>query len=110
MFRRAFVVFSVAFISALVIDLAARGLPPALWWIGGVLVAIGIWDLLQRRHALLRNYPVVGHFRGLFEWVRPEMRQYFGESDTDGTPFSREARSLVYRRAKGVQDTVPFGT
>jgi glutamate synthase domain-containing protein 2 len=75
-----------------------------------LLVALGIYDLLQRRHAILRNYPLSGHVRFLLEEVRPEIRQYFLESDTDGAPFDRSSRSVVYARAKGQLDKRPFGT
>ena len=74
------------------------------------LVALGVHDLIQRSHAILRNYPVIGHMRWLFEGIRPEIRQYLIESDEDEEPFSREARSLVYQRAKNVEDKRPFGT
>ena len=77
----------------------------------GVLgLVIGIRDIRQTRHAILRNYPVIGHLRFLFEWVRPEVRQYFLESDREAVPFSRQQRSLVYQRAKGDSDKRPFGT
>lgn len=71
---------------------------------------LGIYDLCQRKHTILRNYPVIGHFRYLLEAIRPEIQQYFIERFDDGTPFSREQRSLVYQRAKGQIDTAPFGT
>lgn len=71
---------------------------------------LGAYDLLQHRHAILRNYPVIGHMRFLFEGIRPEIRQYLIESDQDEEPFSRDDRSLVYQRAKGVEDKRPFGT
>jgi len=74
------------------------------------LVAVGVRDVRQSRHAILRNYPVIGHLRFLFEYVRPELRQYFIESDTEAAPFSRAQRSLVYQRAKGAPDNRPFGT
>ncbi len=74
------------------------------------LVGVGIHDLRQTRHAVLRNYPVIGHLRFLLEFIRPEMRQYFIESDSEATPFSRSQRSLVYQRAKGEPDNQPFGT
>lgn len=74
------------------------------------LALMGIYDVVQDRHAILRNYPVIGHLRFLFEGFRPEIRQYFIESDTDQLPFSRDQRSLVYQRAKGVEDKRPFGT
>jgi len=74
------------------------------------LVALGVWDMLQRQHAVLRNFPLIGHFRYLFEAIRPEISQYFIETDWSGMPFNREQRSVVYRRAKEVRDTIPFGT
>jgi glutamate synthase domain-containing protein 2 len=74
------------------------------------LCALGLRDLLQKRHAVLRNYPVIGHLRFLLEFIRPEMRQYFIESDSEAAPFSRQQRSLVYQRAKGDSDKRPFGT
>ena len=74
------------------------------------LVLVGVRDLRQSRHAVLRNYPVIGHLRFLFEYVRPEIRQYFIESDAEAAPFSRAQRSLVYQRAKGQPDNRPFGT
>jgi glutamate synthase domain-containing protein 2 len=74
------------------------------------LVGLGWRDTRQRRHSILRNYPVIGHLRFLFEFVRIEIRQYFIESDTEATPFSRTQRSLVYQRAKGEPDKRPFGT
>ncbi|AGT07933.1 FMN-binding glutamate synthase family protein [Paracoccus aminophilus] len=74
------------------------------------LSALGVYDLIQSRHAVLRNYPVIGHMRFLLESIRPEIRQYLIESDSEELPFSREARSLVYQRAKGAEDKKPFGT
>ena len=74
------------------------------------LTAVGVHDLKQTRHAILRNYPVIGHLRFLFEFIRPEIRQYFIESDSEAAPFSRAQRSLVYQRAKGEPDNQPFGT
>ena len=65
------------------------------------LVAVGVYDLQQPRRSVLRNYPIIGHIRYMLEYVRPEMRQYFLESDNEATPFSRAQRSLVYQRAKG---------
>jgi glutamate synthase domain-containing protein 2 len=74
------------------------------------LLGLGLRDVLQTRHSVLRNYPVIGHLRFLLEFIRPEMRQYFIESDTEAAPFSRQQRSLVYQRSKGAQDKRPFGT
>ena len=85
--------------------------------IGGVaavvclfLTGLGLRDVRQRRHSVLRNYPVIGHIRFLLEFIRPEIRQYFIESDHEAAPFSRQQRSLVYQRAKGDADKRPFGT
>jgi len=105
----------------LAFTLCAIGL---LWsllaWVGGgyvlpvlvfaYLVGTGFHDLLQTKRAVLRNYPVIGHMRFLLEFIRPEIRQYFIESDNEATPFSRAQRSLVYQRAKGDSDKRPFGT
>lgn len=75
-----------------------------------VLTAVGVRDLTQHRHSITRNYPVIGHLRFLIESVRPELRQYFFESDKEEVPFSREMRGLVYQRSKGEEDKRPFGT
>jgi len=71
---------------------------------------LGLYDVIQPAHSILRNYPVIGHMRFLFEGIRPEIRQYLLEADQDEEPFSREMRSIVYQRAKGVEDKRPFGT
>ena len=84
------------------------GLPAMLLLVA--LVALGVHDLRQSRHAVLRNYPVIGHIRFMLEYVRPEVRQYFIESDSEAAPFSRAQRSLVYQRSKGEPDNRPFGT
>ena len=78
--------------------------------LSAVLVNVGVHDLRQTRHAILRNYPVIGHLRFLFEYIRPEMRQYFIEGNREAMPFSRAQRSLVYQRARGDPDNQPFGT
>jgi len=74
------------------------------------LSTIGTIDLLQTRHAVLRNYPLTAHIRFILEEIRPEIRQYFLESEKDGTPFSRDKRAIVYQRAKQALDKRPFGT
>jgi glutamate synthase domain-containing protein 2 len=74
------------------------------------LTLLGIRDMRQNQHAILRNYPISGHARYIFEELRPKIRQYFFESEKDGRPFSRDKRSLVYQRAKGQLDKRPFGT
>ncbi|MGJ3648739.1 FMN-binding glutamate synthase family protein [Sphingomonas sp. GlSt437] len=75
-----------------------------------LLIMLGLWDLAQRHHAILRNYPVIGHVRWMVEFIRPEIRQYLLEAEDEATPYSRAQRSLVYRRAKGVSSDHPFGT
>ncbi|MCX2934135.1 FMN-binding glutamate synthase family protein [Mycobacterium sp. CVI_P3] len=84
------------------------------WWLLAVPVAavaaVGTWDLLQTRHSILRSFPVLGHSRWLAEALRPEIRQYFIESNTEASPFDRETRDMVYERAKGTKSEEPFGT
>lgn len=74
------------------------------------LLLVGLRDVTQPHHAILRNFPILGHLRYLLESLRPEFRQYFVESDFELTPFPREDRSVIYQRAKGALSTVPFGT
>ncbi len=85
---------------------------PDWWWliVPALLVGVGIFDLIQPRHSIRRNYPVIGHVRWLVEMIRPEIRQYLLEDDDDATPFSRAQRSLIYQRAKAVSADHPFGT
>ena len=104
------------FLAAIVLALASLiGLAWSAWFavpvaLLGAAAVLGIYDVTQRRQAILRNYPVIGHLRFLFEGFRPEIRQYLIESDQDEEPFSREERSLVYQRAKGVEDKRAFGS
>jgi glutamate synthase domain-containing protein 2 len=74
------------------------------------LAVVGTVDVFQKRHAVLRNYPLSAHIRFILEEIRPEIRQYFLESEKDGTPFSRDKRAIVYQRAKRALDKRPFGT
>ncbi|MCC6430852.1 MAG: FMN-binding glutamate synthase family protein, partial [Gemmatimonadaceae bacterium] len=100
--------------AALLLSVAAAAMfwPPILWAyvILVPLVARGVADMLQTKQAIKRNFPLVGHARYLLEMIRPEINQYFIESNSDGRPFSRNDRSLIYQRAKGDLDTLPFGT
>jgi len=90
--------------------------PGQAWWLLPLAalclcsVLVGLYDLNQTRHAVLRNYPVMAHLRFILESIRPEMRQYFFEGDKDGTPFPRDQRAIVYQRAKRALETRPFGT
>ena len=85
---------------------------PIIWSLVLVipLFLIGLYDMIQTKHAIRRNYPLIGNFRFLLEGIGPEINQYFIESNSSGVPFSRETRSLVYQRAKNQLDTLPFGT
>ncbi len=105
-----------AFVLCILLVALQIALTPHGFW-GWFLVAVpallfllGIWDLFQTQHSVLRNYPVIGHVRWLVEMIRPELRQYLLEDDTEATPFSRAQRSLVYRRAKEDPSDHPFGT
>ncbi len=97
------------FVSSLIVAMLLH----AGWWLvilSGALTAVGIADIIQTKRALLRNYPILAHFRYMLESVRPEIRQYFLEDDAAPNPFSRNQRSLVYQRAKQAVDKRPFGT
>lgn len=84
------------------------------WWAAAcpllVLALVAVHDLVQRRHSVLRNYPLLGHLRFALEALRPELQQYFIERNFDGRPFDRDTRSIVYERAKGTDAEEPFGT
>ncbi|RPD96034.1 FMN-binding glutamate synthase family protein [Aureibaculum marinum] len=85
---------------------------PILWSfiLFGPLILMGVIDIVQKKHTIRRNFPVIGRFRYVLESIRPEIMQYFVETDTEGRPLNRILRSLIYRRAKKVNDTEPFGT
>ncbi len=108
--KQGFVVISIT--TTLLILGIGQFWPPIYWLflLVAPLILLGIYDILQKKHTILRLYPVIGHGRYLFESVRPEIQQYFVESDIDGRPINREFRALVYQRAKGSNDTRPFGT
>ena len=93
-----------------IFSLGAFGVGLPYFLLFALLVATGVYDLRQHKRSILRNYPIIGHIRFMLEFVRPEIRQYFIESDNDANPFSRAQRSLVYQRAKGDPDKRPFGT
>ena len=110
MIRRWFYIVAVTLLAA--VAAAATYTPVALWALVviGPPLLIGLHDSLQRQHTILRNFPLIGHVRYLFEMVRPEIQQYFIESNTDAFPIEREFRNIVYQRAKGELETQPFGT
>ena len=97
-----------AIVSAAVINWSGWFVVPFV--LAALLSAIGIWDMVQTKHSLRRNYPILANLRFMLEAVRPEIRQYFLESDLDGTPFNRSKRAVVYQRAKSQLDKRPFGT
>ncbi|MBL7488656.1 FMN-binding glutamate synthase family protein [Frankia sp. AgB1.9] len=78
--------------------------------VAGALTVVAVHDVAQRRHAILRNYPVVGHARFLLEGIRPEIQQYFIERNFDGRPYDRDVRTVIYERAKGIHGEQAFGT
>ncbi|MCZ6879587.1 MAG: FMN-binding glutamate synthase family protein [Gammaproteobacteria bacterium] len=109
---RGFVYFLLALAAALTGFALTTG-PSWLLWPASVSLGfglLGVRDMTQIRHSVMRNYPIFSHMRWIFEGLRPEFRQYFFESDLSGTPFNREQRSLVYQRAKNQEDNKPFGT
>lgn len=109
--RNAFISFAI--ILLIVLGLLAYFVSPVVLWslvILGPLLLLGFYDLFQTKRAIARNFPILGRTRYLAEWLRPKMYQYFIEPDTDGRPFSRIKRNIVYQRAKKELDTEPFGT
>jgi glutamate synthase domain-containing protein 2 len=96
---------------------AAVGVSAAVspWWLFAavpllLLSALGVRDLLQRSHSILRSFPVLGHLRFLLEYIRPELQQYFIERNYDGRPYDRDTRTVIYQRAKGTHGEQAFGT
>ena len=115
-FKRRYIVWSLSvFLSVLFFSLIVAFPDWTLALIGPALLftalgLLGLRDFTQSRKSILRNYPIVAHIRFLFEDIRPEIRQYFIEGDKEGTPFSRDKRSIIYQRAKNQLDKRPFGT
>jgi glutamate synthase domain-containing protein 2 len=108
--RRQFLVFS--FLTCAALGLIALIWQPILWVfvVVGPIIILGLYDYLQPRRTLLRNFPIFGRGRYIMEALRPKIYQYFVESDIDGTPISRVYRNIVYQRSQRETDTVPFGT
>ena len=75
-----------------------------------VLFLIGLTDYFQKKRAVLGNFPLMGRFRFIFEAIRPELRQYFWEADSDELPYSRNQRAMVYQRSKQILAARPFGS
>jgi glutamate synthase domain-containing protein 2 len=108
--RKSFIIImAVALVAVIVLGI----LFPWVWWLMVLVLPLsllGLVDMLQTKHAIMRNYPVVGRLRYVMEDLRPKIYQYFVESDTDGRPINRVDRSTIYQRAKRELDTQPFGT
>ena len=110
--RKTFIISSV-FVSGLIILWAVVFKWTGAWFlflIVAPLIVMGIQDMVQTRQSVKRNFPVIGRLRYFFEMIRPEIQQYFVESDVDGAPINRNDRSVIYQRAKRQIDTTPFGT
>ncbi len=109
---RFFVLGALIVLGALTVMAAVIGGPG--WWALLALIvllgAVGAYDLVQKKHSILRNYPVLGHMRFLLESIRPELQQYFIERNFDGRPYDRDTRTTIYTRAKGENEEQPFGT
>jgi len=109
--RRGFILF--ALFSILIVAGLGLFISSGFFWIFlglAPILLLGFYDYFQKKHAIARNFPLVGRTRFIAEWLRPKLYQYFIEPDTDGRPFSRINRNIVYQRAKGQTDTEPFGT
>lgn len=105
----------VVFISGVLIAIIVIALlfvfpKPMMFIILGLLIALGIHDIFQKKHTILRNFPIIGHLRFVLEGIGPEIRQYFIESDTDGKPLNRNQRTYIYSRSKLENTNHPFGT
>ncbi len=99
----------------LAVIFVALGVSLSYWWLMGAaifvpLALLGLYDIVQVHHSVTRNYPLLGHMRFALEFISPELRQYFLETDISGRPFSRDQRSLIYERAKNIEGLKPFGT
>ena len=109
--RNEFTVFAI--ISLVITAAISHFLWASFWWALVILlpiVILGFYDMFQSKHAIMRNFPILGRLRYVMEDLRPKMYQYFIESETNGTPINRIFRSIVYQRAKHELATTPFGT
>lgn len=97
-------------VNTLLLSLAVLGMI-SYWWVllTALPAMLAVYDSVQSRHTLLKNFPLIGHARYMFEAFRPEFRQYFFEGELDGKPFNRRQRSIVYQRAKNEKQTISFG-
>ncbi len=104
--------YTISVVSSLLVFIIYQFWPPIIYALYIIVpyILIGIHDIMSVGHTVLRNYPVIGHLRYILESIRPEIQQYYIETDNNGTPYSREIRSLIYQKAKGVRETIAFGT
>ncbi len=106
------------FVGFSILSLFVTGLISYFWWTPFIwalvlfvpLILVGFYDYFQKGNVIQRNFPILGRGRNLMETLRPKIQQYFIESDTDGKPFNRLEREIVYARANKTKDTTPFGT
>lgn len=110
--RKLFYYISIPIVLLSALSVYLQPYPTSFWMMGivGALFLLGVYDSLQHKHAIRRNYPLIGRMRYILESISPELQQYFIESNTNGRPFSKMERALAYQRAKNVQDTRAFGT
>ncbi|MBC8644725.1 FMN-binding glutamate synthase family protein [Flavobacterium lindanitolerans] len=108
--RKAFVVLSITVLAIIGIMTYINWKASFLLLIFIPLIIMGLYDMFQSKKTIRRNFPLVGRMRYLLESLGPGVRQYFIEKDTDGKPFNRLERSLVYQRSKKETDSNPFGT
>lgn len=109
--RNEFIILSI--LATVALGLLGFFVSTTWWWVlllASPVILLALYDAFQTKHAILRNFPILGRSRYLAEWLRPKLYQYFIESDTDGKPFSRIDRNIIYQRAKKELDTTPFGT
>ncbi|MEQ8346266.1 MAG: FMN-binding glutamate synthase family protein [Sneathiellaceae bacterium] len=106
------VFYYISVIGVIAVGVAGGAWPWVFWLLipMALYIAIGLYDIHVSRANVLANYPVIGHLRYMFEFVRPEIQQYFIATNLSGRPFNREQRDLVYHRAEHSLDTLPFGT
>ena len=111
MVRNAFILLSVLITGAIIFLGQTISVSWYYWFIlFGPLIVVGYYDIVQKKHAILKNFPVIGHLRYILESISPEIQQYFVERRTDGAPINKNRRSIIYERSKNLGATHPFGT
>ena len=108
--RKAFLIFAITSVALIALLTFVNWKFIFLGLIFIPLIIMGFYDMYQSKRTIRRNFPLLGRMRYLLESLGPEIRQYFIETDTDGKPFNRLERALVYARSKKENSTKPFGT